>query len=79
MKAYKIYLTIRDPKHVVLPDVPFHSGQRVEVVLLATEDDQDTRVNELKTLFKTTQKLPQAKSITEQEIAAEVEAYRRGQ
>jgi len=49
MKAYKTYLIIQDPKHVVLPDVPFHAGQRVEVVLLAAESGEDTRIKELKT------------------------------
>lgn len=78
MKAYKKYLTIKDPKHVVLSDVPFHAGQRVEVVLLASEDDQNTYVKELKTLFKTTQELPHAKAITEEDIAKEVDSYRRG-
>ena len=77
MKAYKTYLTIQDPKHVVLPDVPFHPGQRVEVVLLAAEDDHRTHIRELKSLFKVTQELPQAQSITEEDIAAEIEAYRK--
>lgn len=78
MKAYKTYLVIKDPKHVVLSDVPFRTGQRVEVVLLAKEDDQDIHIEELKKLFKTTQELPQAHTITEEEIAAEIEAYRKG-
>jgi hypothetical protein len=32
----------------------------------------------LKALFKETQALPQAKTITEEEIAAEIAAYRAG-
>lgn len=79
MKAYKTYLTIQDPKHVVLPDVPFHSGQRVEVIMLAEEDNQSTHstyIRELESLFKATQELHQAQSITEEDIAAEVKAYR---
>jgi len=32
----------------------------------------------LKALFKATQALPQAKTITEEEIAAEIAAYRAG-
>ena len=78
MKAYKTYLVIKDPKQVVLSDVPFRAGQRVEVVLLAKEDDQDIHIKELKRLFKITQELPQARAITEEEIAAEIEAYRKG-
>lgn len=78
MKAYKTYITIRDPKHVVLSDVPFRPGQCVEVVLLTREDDQNSNVNELQTLFKNTQALSQARSISEEDIAAEIEAYRSG-
>ena len=74
MKAYKTYLTIQDPKHVVLSDVPFHIGQRVEVVLLAKEDNH---INDLKAYY-TSQKLPQAQTLTEEDIVAEVETYRRG-
>jgi hypothetical protein len=79
MKAYKTYLTIQDPKHVALSNVPFHPGQRVEVILLAAEDDQSTHstyIRELKRLFKATQELPQAQSMTEEDIAAEIKAYR---
>ena len=79
MKAYKTYLTIQDPKHVVLSDLPFRPGQRVEVVLLATDDDLTNSIQELQTLLKTTQGLPQAQTISEDEIAAEIEAYRREQ
>ena len=78
MKAYKTFLTIDDPKRVVLSDVPFRPGQRVEVLLLAN-DDAAARVQELQDLLKETQALPQARAITEEEISAEVEAYRRGQ
>lgn len=79
MKAYKEYLTIQDPKHVVLSNVPFRPGQQVEVVMLAIDDNLSAHIKELQTLFKTTQELPQAQAISEEDIAAEVEAYRRGQ
>lgn len=40
MIAYKTFVTIEDPKCVVLSDLPFHAGQRVEVVVIAeTEGD----------------------------------------
>lgn len=77
MQAYKTYLTIQDPKRVILSNVPFRSGQPVEVVLLATDDDPSTHVKELQALFKATQRLPQLRGISEADIIAEVEAYRR--
>lgn len=77
MIAYKRYVTIQDPQQVILLDLPFQPGQRVEIVMIA-EEDVNARVAALQTLFKTTQQLPQAQSLTDDEIAAEIEAYRAG-
>lgn len=81
MLAHKIYITIEDPKRVVLFDLPFRPGQRVEVVLIAEEVEaaRAARRAEFKALFETTQALPHARAISEDDIAAEVAAYRAGQ
>ena len=79
MMAYRRYVTVQDPRQIVLSDVPFRAGQRVEVVVIAEEEQPAARVQELRALFKTTQALPQAQAITEEEIAAEIAAYRAGQ
>lgn len=77
MIAYKKYVTIKDPRQLVLSDLPFRAGQRIEVVLIAEEDNESaTRLRELQALFKTTQALPQAEAISEDEIAAEIAASR---
>lgn len=78
MNAYKKYITIEDPNHVVLSDLPFKPGQRVEVIILA-EDSKRAISEELRDLFDRTQALPGVQDITEDEIAAEIEAYRRGE
>ncbi len=78
MRAYKKYLTIDDPNHVVLSNLPFHSGQQVEVLFFPKDDDINSHVKELQTLFKATQELPLAKAISEEEIEEEIKAYRRG-
>jgi hypothetical protein len=78
MFAYKQYVTIKDPAKVELSGLPFRAGQRVEVVMIAEDDDRATRVEELRTLFCSTQALPQVKAITDEMIAEEVEAYRTG-
>ncbi len=78
MLAYKQYVTIKDPAKIELSGLPFRAGQRVEVVMIAEDDDRATRVEELRTLFRSTQSLPQTKAITEAMIAEEVEAYRAG-
>ena len=55
-------------------------GAKAEVIVLIENADAERqqRVRRLKALFKTTQALPQAKTITEEEIAAEIAAYRAG-
>lgn len=79
MKAYRTYLTIKDPDQVILSKLPFRSGQRVEVVILATDEEHAARVQELRNLFAATQSLPQAQALSEDEILREVEAHRDGQ
>lgn len=79
MNAYKKYITIEDPNHVVLSGLPFQPGQRVEVIVLAEDDHKSAISQKLKDLFDRTQAIPGVQDITEEEIAAEIEAYRRGE
>jgi hypothetical protein len=74
MRAYRKYLTIDNPKQVTLSDLPFQPGDCVEVVMIATEPASTTHLETLHTLLKTTQALPQARILTDAEIAAEVAA-----
>jgi len=78
MRAYKKYVTIDDPKKLVLSDLPFQPGQRVEVVLIAEDEGREKSVQELRTLLKKTQALPEARTVTDDMIAEEVAAYRAG-
>jgi hypothetical protein len=79
MKAYRTYLTITDPKQIVLSNMPFRVGEKVEIVVLAAEDNNRAeRVSQLQELFKETQSLPQAQTLSEDDISREVEAYRSG-
>ena len=78
MLAYKQYVTIKDPAKIELSGLPFRAGQRVEVVMIAENDDQTTRVEELRALFRTTQALPQAQALTDEMIAEEAESYQAG-
>ncbi len=73
MRAYRTHLTVKDPKRVVLTDLPFRAGQRIEVLILR-EDSSAVRDFEL--LLKETQSLPQSRAISETDIAAEIAAYR---
>lgn len=79
MKAYKTYSTVSETRQVVLSDVPFNAGERVEIVLLTTdESDRAERVRKLKSLLKATQALRQVQTLTEDDILREVESYRNG-
>ncbi len=79
MKAYRTFVTLDDPGRVVLTDLPFEAGERVEVVVLAPELDRDARSQLLRDLLQRTQSLSQSQRISEDEIALEVEAHRSGQ
>ena len=79
MKAYRTYLTVTDTKQVVLSNVPFAPGQVVEVLVLAQDADRLRAVHQLDTLLQRTQALPQVQTLTDDEIAAEIAAYRQGQ
>jgi hypothetical protein len=76
MEAYRTYLTITDPQQVVLKNVPFRTGQRVEVLLLPSNVTDLAISEEIKTLFYKTQSLPQVKSLSDDDITAEMIAYR---
>ncbi|MBI4672448.1 MAG: hypothetical protein HY741_12390 [Chloroflexi bacterium] len=76
MLAYRKYVTIQDPQKLVLTDLPFGAGQRVEIVVIGEDETVAKRVHELRELFRATQALPQARALTEQDIATEIETYR---
>jgi hypothetical protein len=78
MKAYKTHSMITDAHQVVLSDVPFDSGEKVEIVIRPTNGERSEAVRDLGTLFKTTQSLPQIQALTEEDILREIEAYRKG-
>ena len=78
MLAYKKYVTIKSQDSLTLRGLPFKAGQRVEIVMIA-EDDQNVCLADLHALLKQTQSLPETRSITEDEIADEIAAYRTEQ
>jgi hypothetical protein len=78
MLAYRQFALVQPSKQIILSDLPFQPGQRVEVVVIAEDEPPARRVQELRELFQATQALPQAQAISEEEIAAEIAAYRAG-
>ncbi len=78
MLAYRRYATVQKSNQILLTNLPFQPGQRVEVVVIADDEQQANRVRELHELFQVTQALPQVQAISEEDIAAEIAAYRTG-
>ena len=83
LTAYRQKVTVRPDGRIEIPEPIFKPGTEAEVIVLVeseaeTAESRLARVEEWKALFKETQALPQAKTITEEEIAAEIAAYRAG-
>ena len=76
MNTYRRRLVVQDPKQIVLSDIPFQTGQEVEITLRSVEQPTVERKNNLRDLLKKTQSLPQIQTLTEEDILAEIEAYR---
>ena len=78
MLACKRIVTVEDPGQVVLRDLPFQAGQRVEVVVIADEGQPGATADEFRRLLADTQALPASRTVTDEQIAEEVAAYRAG-
>jgi hypothetical protein len=78
MLAHKRYVTIPSSGNLVLEDLPFRPGELVEVVVISDEGERATLAARFRDLLKQTQAMPGAATITDAEIAAEVDAVRDG-
>lgn len=54
-------------------------AEGIEVKVVVLKPQRHEHIEALKTLLKETQALPQARIMTEEDIAAEIDAYRSGQ
>jgi hypothetical protein len=79
MNTYQKTLVIQDPNQLVLSDLPFQKGQQVEVVIIPKNYDREALANQLRDFFKEVQALHADNPLAEEEIEAEIEAYRRGE
>lgn len=76
MDTYRVRTRVSKDGQLSITGIPFRAGAEVEVTVRGERQDRQVLVNELKTLFKEIQSLPQAQTITEEEIVAEIAAYR---
>jgi hypothetical protein len=76
--AFRKKVTVRSDGRIEIKSANLKPGTKAEVIVLIENTDagRKERVRRWKALFKATQSLPQAKTITEEEIAAEIAAYR---
>ena len=79
--AYRKKAIVRPDGRIEIKTPSLKPGTKTEVIVLVESNPEDAqsrqaRVKEWKALFKETQALPQARIITEEEIAAEIAAYR---
>lgn len=76
MVAFDKYITVVTPEEIVISGLPLRPGQRVRVTVVIEETSEKERGEALRELLKETQNLPGARTMTEDEIAAEVAAAR---
>jgi len=81
METYRVTTTVSQDGKLSIKGLPFRAGEKVEVIVRG-EKKRATRsrkavAKDLKALFKEIRSLPQAKTITEEDIASEITAYRK--
>ncbi len=81
METFRIRTTVSKDGKLSIKGLPFRPGAKVEVIVReevkkVSASKRKALAGDLQTLFKEIQSLPQAKSITEEEIVAEIAAYR---
>lgn len=83
MEMFRTRATVTKGGRLSLKGLPFRPGQTVEVIVRAGEKqisaERAALAQELGELFKEIQALPQARVMTEDEIAAELAAFRAEQ
>ena len=73
MSTFRTYQTVPETSQLVLDKVPFTPGERVEIVVRSCPTNGAALIEEWNRL---TQALPQVQRLTDDEIAAEVAAFR---
>jgi hypothetical protein len=76
MDTFRITTTVSKDGKLFIKGLPLRPGAKVEVTVRPAGQNRLVSPGELQALFKELRALPQAKSIAEKEIAAEIAAYR---
>lgn len=81
METFRIRTTISKDGKLSIKGLPFRPGAKVEVIVRedankGSAGKRKALASEMQVLLKEIQSLPQARTISEAEIAAEIAAYR---
>ena len=71
----KRQLTIDASHNLLLSDLPYRTGEKLTVIVIA-ENELQQKQKIWQSFFKELQALPVAQSLTDEDIATEIEAYR---
>jgi len=76
MKAYKTYAEVDSSGRLVLDSLPFRKGVLLEVLIVDQSMQGDEKVSSWQALMRHVQNLPLSSTITEEDIAAEIDEVR---
>jgi predicted DNA-binding antitoxin AbrB/MazE fold protein len=82
METFRTRTTVSKDGKLSIKNLPFRPGEKVEVIVRAetkkvSPAKRKALIGKMKSLFREIQSLPRAKTITEEEIQAEITAYRK--
>ncbi len=78
MHAYKTYARIQATGELAIAHLPFAPGALVEVLVVGAERSAAEREQEWARMMQAVQALPQSPTISDKDIAAEIDASRSG-
>lgn len=76
MNAYKTYVRMDASSRVVLEGMPFPEGALLEVLVVDQTRQPEERAESWRALMRHVQRLPQSAVLTDEDIAAEIDAQR---
>ncbi|HEY6172298.1 MAG TPA: hypothetical protein VIX80_08580 [Candidatus Kapabacteria bacterium] len=84
MRTYETNIVVNDPSQVVLTNIPFKKGETVHITI--QNETEEMRLSRKAKAYEAWDKLSgllgandQFQELTEEEIAEEIAAYRRGE
>lgn len=79
MNTFKTYVQLDASRRIVLEGLPFPAGSLLEVLVVDQAHQPKERVASWQELMRHVQGLPVSKTITDEEIAAEIDSQRSGE